>query len=264
MGSQFDGTRILGRLLAILKTIAVVRNWGEVLANAARIRNDHYSWYHCRDGTVIHAWGGEYSFHIVDVLFEIMYQDVYGIRSLPSRTRLALDIGSHVGIATVMVAKSIPGVVVLAFEPVGENYRLLVENIELNGIENAIAFNFGFHSETGSARLAIDNRNPGAYHLEQNGDAGVHVNLLAFDEVLKIIGDEQVDFIKMDCEGAEYTILGSMSQAESHRIQSISLEAHRTTIHEPSELVTLLRERGFKVSVRGRLDAPLAIIQARR
>lgn len=255
----------LRAFLAIVKTILVVRNWGLVLSNGIRIRSDERCVFRCRNGLTFHAWGGERVFHVIDILFEILYQDVYGIETAPDDTVLAVDVGAHIGIGTAALATRLPHAVILCFEPVRENFGFLLENLRANKIGNAVPFNFGLHSHRGSSWFEIDVRNPGSSHMaEMEGREEEKMELLTFEDVTAMTGRERIGFMKMDCEGAEYAILESINQDDYSRIETISLEAHRALGHEPADAAACLREVGYHVSITGPPGGRLAIIRARR
>ncbi len=60
-----------------------------------------------------------------------------------------------------------------------------------------------------------------------------------------------VNFLKVDCEGAEYDMLRGMAPRDWDRIERVAMEFHELHPgHRHEELTDLLRQRGFQVEVR--------------
>src|SRR5262245_54294122 len=53
------------------------------------------------------------------------------------------------------------------------------------------------------------------------------------------------NYLKMDCEGAEYDILSSVPVEVARRIEQISIEIHKIPGHDPSEIHQKLEAFGF-------------------
>ena len=65
-------------------------------------------------------------------------------------------------------------------------------------------------------------------------------------------GDDDLDLVKMDVEGAEYEILFSDSATALRRFRSLIIEIHRGNVRPPEELVERIGSFGFeRVSVAG-------------
>ena len=62
---------------------------------------------------------------------------------------------------------------------------------------------------------------------------------------------DSVNFLKVDCEGAEYEMFRELAPRHWSRIERIAMEFHELHPgHRHGELVTMLRDRGFQVAVR--------------
>lgn len=116
------------------------------------------------------------------------------------RRRVALDVGAHIGLTALALAESFR--VVIAFEPVIENYECLLANVACN--EKIATYNVGlFDSEgTGDFALPPGETNSGCWHLQQIGSLN-QTPLYALDS----FKFNKVDFIKLDTEGTEGMVL---------------------------------------------------------
>jgi FkbM family methyltransferase len=121
-----------------------------------------------------------------------------------------LDIGGHVGIFSVWLAKRFPGIRIYAYEPHPANRELFRRNIEING-----AAGIELHPEavTGCGRtleLAGNPQNSGGYtaysktliHRSVSGIAS-----MTLDGIFERHEIERCALLKIDSEGAEYEVL---------------------------------------------------------
>jgi tRNA G37 N-methylase Trm5 len=70
---------------------------------------------------------------------------------------VVVDIGAHVGLFSILIAKSHPGVRVIAVEPDPVNFRNLCENVARNNVSNIVTENLAV---TGDRRLFAISRPP--------------------------------------------------------------------------------------------------------
>lgn len=155
------------------------------------------------------------------IVSEVWDTDVYGLRALAGtgfRPRRFLDIGAHIG-AFVLLAKELwPEVQVVAVEADPENVRLIEENTAgLPGIE---ILNAACAGQAGTACFAsvadkgADNSGGGALVLPTTPSTErfrvIEVRAVTLAEVL---AGKDCDVCKMDCEGAEASILEAARDA---------------------------------------------------
>jgi FkbM family methyltransferase len=187
--------------------------------------------------------------------FEIMIRHDYlrhGITLRPGDT--VVDIGANFGAFSTLAARIVgPSGKVFSFEPSPLTYQRLIGNLALNGLSHVEAFPEAVGGEAGSAILhmnpksalssifeAVDGR------LSSTGSThGVAVRTLG--EFLEFKGIERVDLLKIDCEGAEYGILDSLSPQTAARIRQISMEVHKLPGRSTQELSDRLDALGFDV-----------------
>jgi FkbM family methyltransferase len=113
-----------------------------------------------------------------------------------------LDIGANIGFHTLFFSELVGTTgKVTAFEPVPSNFVKLIANIALNNYQNIISENFALGDKNEVLKIAADEKsvNPGAFNLFDHSGS-IEITCKIGDEV---IGDEKVDFIKIDVEGYE-------------------------------------------------------------
>lgn len=122
-----------------------------------------------------------------------------------------LDIGANIGFHTLYFAELTgKNGKVRAFEPVPHNFEALSFNVSLNGFDNILPKQvaLGNKNELLNISADINHTNPGSYNLfDQRGDT--LINCVIGDE---IIGEDKVDFIKIDVEGYESFVIEGLFQ----------------------------------------------------
>lgn len=155
-----------------------------------------------------------YSFEID----EVFIQNSYRFPNLSNM--IAIDIGAGIGDSAIAMLNA-GAKKVFAYEPDRERFMVASKNIRQNKLESRIfLFNYAV-----SAR-------------------GEH----SFSSIITSI-DNSILFLKMDCEGCEYEILGETGKEYFNRIAGIALEYHNSA----KPLAIRLRNLGFKVTRFGKI-----------
>ena len=148
-------------------------------------------------------------------------------RALLAPDSTVIDVGAHIGGFSLWAACQ--GARVRAFEPVPDNYALLEENIRINHLESRVkAFNVAIWSSAIEKTMHVTSENTGGSSLcyGKESDPQVAVHCARLDDVMAAEGIPTCDWLKLECEGAEFDILPSMDQATWQRIQAVVLEYH--------------------------------------
>ena len=151
---------------------------------------------------------------------------------------VVLDIGANIGYYTMMMAGIVGDAgLVYAIEPEPRNYRLLGDNVRLNGMDGRVeTFPLAASDRVGTARLfvsAYSNLNtlfPDSYDGMRTpgiADAAIETPMTDLSSFLE--GKRPVDLLRMDIEGAEVEVLGGLAPAIETGLFSgrILFEVHR-------------------------------------
>lgn len=166
----------------------------------------------------------------LEIVKRELEDDHYGIESMPFETDdVVIDIGGHVGIFSIYLAKRYPFVQIYAFEPMPESYQHFKQNIELNDVTNIEVYNkavthdgrtidmIAHHSNTGGATANLkDMRLPEHSYYT--------VESVTLDGVFTMCQIDQCKLLKIDCEGSEHEILLNTTRLE--QVQYLSGEFH--------------------------------------
>jgi len=135
---------------------------------------------------------------------------------LLSKGDVFVDVGAHVGRYTLLASRKVgPRGIVVAIEPVPENYFALIENIRRNKINNIVALPIAAWSTTTTLEFIVPPGRSEATAKERHHFSGlqlrgykIQVKAVDLDTLLlKVLKLSKVDAMKIDVEGAEIEVL---------------------------------------------------------
>lgn len=167
---------------------------------------------------------------------------------------VVVDIGGNIGSFAVLAASLAREGRVFSYEPIPENYEILRQNLILNGHTHAKAFCQGVIDKPGKVEMFLDIRSNGGHSIKQlpGNLGGIQVDMTTLERILADNNITTIDFLKIDCEGAEFQILNRCDPALLSRVRRLAMEYH--ILEKPPkkaerarELIEFLESRGFRV-----------------
>lgn len=170
--------------------------------------------------------------------------------------RTVLDIGANVGVTALYFSLVYPNAQIYAFEPAPDNFAVLQKNVANCG--RIRAFNFGLGAADATLELyASDNPlNFGGYSLHATGSdtsRRTTIQVRGVAAVLKELGIERIDVIKVDTEGAEWDIVTAFPEAALRQAQLIVGELHGNRDFALLDYLSRWFDIGLRKNVRNRL-----------
>ena len=181
-----------------------------------------------------------------------------------------IDIGAGIGDYTLYATIKQSNARVFAFEPYQESFTLMQENLRRNRVSNVQAFDQAIGADTGDLILDLTSGEPLQFQSQvkqaTNIKNSLSVKSLSLIDALAKLDLDSCDLLKLDCEGAEYSILFNSSRSAMERIQRIVMEYHDNLVpHHHGELVRFLQDRGFQVETfPNPVHSNLGYLRARR
>jgi FkbM family methyltransferase len=175
-----------------------------------------------------------------------------------------LDIGAQIGSFSTQISPHLaPDAKIYSIEPEPENFRLLSENIQLNGLaEKVFPVQAALSDRDGEAELSVSSDNTGGNKLGvPEASSSKSVRVKTRDALALLNESSPIDLIKIDVEGWEYPILKRLRPALQN-VRFVMGELQRSDAGSPDESIRLLKEAGFEVETKG--DASLLLFRARR
>jgi len=165
---------------------------------------------------------------------------------------VVIDIGAHIGAFSIWAASQARSGTIYAFEPNADNFSLLEENIKLNHLPNVRAFKLAVADKSGKA-LLYNSKSQNMTHslFESAFTHSIKIDTISLAEILEVNGIEEVDYLKIDAEGAEYPILLTLPAALLSRFKKIFIEFHDYLDHGYTyrDLEHFLSANGFRVEL---------------
>jgi FkbM family methyltransferase len=171
--------------------------------------------------------------------FKIMtiHEDDIIKRFTPKEGDIVIDIGAHIGLYTIISSKRVgANGKVVAIEADPSNFEMLNSNIKLNQLTNVIPLNYAVHSKETKVKLYLPSGESGftKYNTIMPNwinaqEKFVEVNANTLDYLLQLneIRQEEVNWIKIDVEGAEFEVLkGATNVLSKSKDIAILMELH--------------------------------------
>lgn len=166
-----------------------------------------------------------------------------------SQAKTIVDVGAHIGLFSLYCHTLNSNVKIIALEPEPNNLKRLAEILKLNKIFKVKILPIALAGETGKAQLilASDSHNHHLGDLEATGE-GIEVKTTNLSDLKKQFKIKQIDVLKMDIEGGEFTTVDNWQLADFASIKTLILEYHEQ-FGQRENLENKLRENGFGVQI---------------
>ena len=177
---------------------------------------------------------------------EIFEEEIYKFKT-NKKIPYMIDGGANIGLATIYLKKIYPEAEIVAFEPDPKIFRILKHNTSAFGLQNVELVQKGlwnkesildFWSEgaDGGFYTDLDNSRPKSHSIETT-------SLIPFL-------NKQVDFLKLDIEGAETVVLRDIKD-DLVKVDRIFVEYHSFVNHPQTlnEIIDILTAAGFRLYI---------------
>jgi len=191
--------------------------------------------------------------------------------------RCVIDIGANIGIFTMAVKLKAPEATVYAFEPIPETFQVLEQNVRLLGCSDVHLYNvavgsqdqveqtFTFYTNMPGNSTAVpalkEEKRPALEQIfgkealdfaSQSETRTVQVRTLS--SVIREREITSVDFLKIDVEGSEISVLDGIEDMHWPIFKQIAVETHSAKLQE--QVCDILAHRNFEVYAERGLSSP--------
>jgi FkbM family methyltransferase len=136
---------------------------------------------------------------------------------------VVIDIGANIGAFSLFAARSAK--MIYSLEPVSNNFEALRRNVEMNQLSTVSIHRLAMASNNTHATISVAGVESSLY-FQKPGSLTELVQTVSLDRFLDDHDIAFVDYLKMDCEGAEWDILLNLPLHVFSRIKYIELEFH--------------------------------------
>lgn len=161
-----------------------------------------------------------------------------------------IDIGGHLGFFSLYASLLNPTVPIYCFEPHVGNFELLKRNLKDNRVRNVTAKNLAVSNQIGEVDLLLskEDLNHSIVRAIEPTNEVQKVQTITLEKIFDRHYIGHCDLIKIDCEGAEFSILEDSPPSIFDRVSHIFLEYHNWVPGgDHRRLKKFLEARGFKV-----------------
>jgi FkbM family methyltransferase len=174
-------------------------------------------------------------------LGQIFFDDCYRLATLNPKPATILDVGANVGMFSLVARHHFPHAVIHCYEPNPDLHGYLrghVGPLQVEIFEQAVG------SQT--AKVAMGGDGQSLYRHTVASPDGT-LPMTAFDTAVERIGG-RVDFLKLDCEGAEWEIIEKAQSFDA--VAVLAMEFHLAVRPGATlrDLEALVEGRGMKVN----------------
>lgn len=178
---------------------------------------------------------------------------------------IVVDVGANIGVFSVYAATS-KASKVISIEPEKENAEFVKKNMKINGFaKNHILLRAALFDISGTASLITSDCNEG-HIVKAFDEEGEVIQTIDPNDLFATLNIERINFLKIDCEGAEGRIFSAKNREWLNKIDKICMEYHdHVSILQHNEIETILINSGFQTIVkRDSLSSPFGFIYAKR
>jgi FkbM family methyltransferase len=191
-------------------------------------------------------------------VYEIFAEDAYRLDELVGGlgdSFKVLDIGGQIGCFSIAMASRFPGAVIHAYEASPVSAKIADSNVARNGLADQVTVHAIAISDTAGELVLQDNGAGsglnGTHGVVGDSDAassenmrGVTVPCITFREAVAAAGGD-VTVVKIDTEGAEYSIVLGSQPEDWAGVERVVIEYHPVPGRSWTELETFFDAAGF-------------------
>jgi FkbM family methyltransferase len=187
----------------------------------------------------------EWYFHSIEELF---LDEVYKC-NFKRDNPLIIDCGSNIGLSILYFKYRYPNSKIIAFEPDIENFQRLIKNLSIFNLQNVNPLNFGVWNENKLLKFYPDGNLGGT--IKERESNHLALNVQASFVRLKDYITEEIDFLKIDIEGAEYEVLKDIKD-NLNKVNNLFLEYHAYANQKQNlqDILSWLSDAGFRYHIK--------------
>ena len=234
------------KLQILLNSRKIFKNWYVYPNVYWQLTNDEFAVFETKTGLKIKIRVKSTDLMALTNVWMINEYDIDSFEINPSD--IIIDVGAHIGLFSLFVSQFCKTGKIFSFEPIRENFDLLVSNLDLNHIENVFPFNVGISKNSGKLNLFLNN-DQSAHSIFPKGSESITVESTSLQKIFDEKKISACKLLKLDCEGAEYDIIDSLPAEYLDKIQNMAIEYHLADTKPEliKNLILKIKNAGFKI-----------------
>lgn len=125
----------------------------------------------------------------------------------------------------------------------GSNEKVKIVNKAVSDVTGKLTF----HYHPDNSTISAFDKSHITQHLPENEIIAIEVDTIRLDEYCESENINNIDLVKIDIEGAEYSILHSLDNKFFDKVDNLLIEIHENRNNEVRNLIAYLRSLGLKI-----------------
>jgi len=161
-----------------------------------------------------------------------------------------LDIGANIGLHTLHYSAVAKNGLVIACEPQPETFKTLLRNIYQNDVKNVTPLNIAISDTAKIADFYIMSDDAYSSLIDTARKALSEKIRVLCTTIDGLLGEIKVDFVKIDVEGMELSVLHSMCKLiqRSHPVIFCEIYKGNVESYDPHDTISYLENMGYLVN----------------
>jgi FkbM family methyltransferase len=205
------------------------------------------------------------------LFYEIFIRKEYVFKTTKQNPTI-LDCGSNIGMAILFFKRNYPQAEIIGFEPDHASFQLLKKNIEINRFTNIVVHNVALSNKEGTIPFYSDGNTKGKLamsitkQIEDHNIKNVKETKVKAVKLSTFIPKEkEIDFMKLDIEGAELLVLEDLDKSKRiKQIKEMLVEYHFSTknpTNKITKILEILEKNNFKYCFNAETQPPFPKMQ---
>ena len=207
----------------LIKAMQNLNNWYVFPLEYFGLIKKEYVWFYTKSGIKIKMRSHSTDLDTFSLIWLLKDYSKHGLTIKPND--IIIDIGAHIGIFSLYASQFCTNGKIFCYEPSSENFELLQYNISQNHIQNIFPKNFAISGSNDTVTLYI-NPDKTANSIYDSTSKSIQVKSRTLQHIFDSNNLEICDYLKLDCEGAEYEIIASLPSEYFKKIKQIYIEYH--------------------------------------
>lgn len=177
---------------------------------------------------------------------EIFEQEIYKFQTTNVRPYI-IDAGANIGLSVIYFKKLFPAAIITAFEPDPKVYNTLCDNIKTFGFQDVVCLNKALWDKETVLDFYTEGADAGRVSIADDKEKLTRVFTVSLRNYIK---DKKVDFLKIDIEGAETTVIKDCGDLLQN-VDRLFVEYHSFAGQDQTlpELLSILKASGFRLNI---------------
>ncbi len=214
----------MNKVFIFLKMIQIIKNWYLVFFVYFGIYKKEFYFLHLKNGLKIKLRTRSTDLQAFTNVWILKEYKIEGFEIIEND--VIIDVGGHIGLFALYASLKCPNGKIISIEPHPQNFLLLKENMANNKFNKIVFMNKAITNSNREIDLFVDSLDDSAHSIYGNGKNSMKIKSTTLENIMTENQISKCNMLKMDCEGAEFEIIESLSDDQLFKIEKLCFEYH--------------------------------------